>query len=229
MFEQIKEKLEKIAEKHEESFRDNYDLDMFGDPLAKQTNWSPLSQGGSSVCPQKLSQIDSERVEYKVTIWGWLPQLFFSGFGVILFFLGILVTIVRWELIWDMIGMTLFGLAFAAGFGYWLYDSAKPVVFDRRQGLFWKCYSTPTEFSSDSDNCARLEDIAALQILKKHFRASNHGRFQESYELNLVLKNGHRINVNDHGLLNKIREDAEQLSFFLDVPVWDVTNPRNYS
>jgi hypothetical protein len=42
-----------------------------------------------------------------------------------------------------------------------------------------------------------------------------------SYELNLVLDDGRRINVIDHGNLDRLRSDAQPLSRFLDKPVWD--------
>jgi hypothetical protein len=44
-----------------------------------------------------------------------------------------------------------------------------------------------------------------------------------SYELNLVLDDGSRINVVDHGNLDRLRSDAQTLSRFLDKPVWDAT------
>jgi hypothetical protein len=44
-----------------------------------------------------------------------------------------------------------------------------------------------------------------------------------SYELNLVLDDGSRINVVDHGNLERLRSDANALSQFLDKPVWDAT------
>jgi hypothetical protein len=44
-----------------------------------------------------------------------------------------------------------------------------------------------------------------------------------SYELNLVLNDGSRINVVDHGNLERLRSDASTLSRFLDKPVWDAT------
>ena len=44
-----------------------------------------------------------------------------------------------------------------------------------------------------------------------------------NYELNLVLKDGERINVVDHGNLKKIQDDANTLSNFLGKPVWDAT------
>ncbi|MGD9320846.1 MAG: hypothetical protein PVH99_12810, partial [Desulfobacteraceae bacterium] len=42
-----------------------------------------------------------------------------------------------------------------------------------------------------------------------------------SYELNLVLRDSKRTNVMDHGDYEKLREDAQTLSQFLEKPVWD--------
>jgi hypothetical protein len=41
--------------------------------------------------------------------------------------------------------------------------------------------------------------------------------------LNLILKSGGRINVVDHGNIEKLKEDAQILSSFLSKPVWDST------
>ena len=48
-----------------------------------------------------------------------------------------------------------------------------------------------------------------------------------SYELNLVLDDGSRINVVDHGNLDRLRGDATTLSRFLSKPVWDATRGRD--
>ena len=42
-----------------------------------------------------------------------------------------------------------------------------------------------------------------------------------SYELNLVLADGSRVNVVDHGNLPRIRRDAAMLAGFLGVPLGD--------
>jgi len=42
-----------------------------------------------------------------------------------------------------------------------------------------------------------------------------------SYELNLVLRDGSRLNITDHGHLKSLRPEAVRLAEFLDVPLWD--------
>ena len=65
---------------------------------------------------------------------------------------------------------------------------------------------------------AELEKIHALQLI---FNASSQRFYGFSYELNLVLEAGKRINVIDHGNLDRLREDADTLAAFLDKPIWD--------
>ncbi|MDP6491172.1 MAG: hypothetical protein QGG69_05335 [Kiritimatiellia bacterium] len=57
------------------------------------------------------------------------------------------------------------------------------------------------------------------QLLSEYCRSDKSSYY--SYELNLVLQDGSRINVVDHGNKTKLREDAATLSEFLGRPVWD--------
>lgn len=59
--------------------------------------------------------------------------------------------------------------------------------------------------------------MRALQVLTEHV-SSDKGSYR-SYELNLVLADGSRLNVTDHGKLDRIMNDAKALSEFLEVPL----------
>ena len=61
--------------------------------------------------------------------------------------------------------------------------------------------------------------VRALQLLPELVRGDKSSYY--SYELNLVLSDGTRRNVVDHGSLAKLREDAAQLSARLNLPIWD--------
>jgi hypothetical protein len=80
---------------------------------------------------------------------------------------------------------------------------------------------TPMELIERGDSSAPLSSIHALQLLSEFVSGSKNSYY--SYELNLVLDNGSRINVVDHGNLERLRADASTLSQFLDKPVWDAT------
>ena len=71
------------------------------------------------------------------------------------------------------------------------------------------------------DSSAPLSSIHALQLLSEFVSGSKSS--YHSYELNLVLNDGSRINVVDHGNLDRLRSDANTLSRFLDKPIWDAT------
>ena len=97
------------------------------------------------------------------------------------------------------------------------YFGAAPFVFDKRRRVFWEGWKAPREVT---DRTA-LKDIHALQIISEYCFGQYASYY--SYELNLVLKDGRRINVVDHANQGKLREDARTLSRFLGAPVWDAT------
>jgi hypothetical protein len=102
-----------------------------------------------------------------------------------------------------------------------LYFGTTPIVFDKYQGCFWKGRKVPNGVS-DSQGIkyfARLDEIHALQLISEYCRGNKSSYY--SYELNLILKNGNRMNVVDHGNPEKLREDTQALSRFLGKPVWD--------
>ena len=45
--------------------------------------------------------------------------------------------------------------------------------------------------------------------------------FYNSYDLNLVNHRGGRLNLIDHAHLSGLRQGADQLALFLNVPFWD--------
>jgi hypothetical protein len=120
-----------------------------------------------------------------------------------------------------MIMPVLIGLVFVFAGGTLYYIGTAPIVFDKYKGYFWKGRKVPDEVSDKSElkYFAELQNIHALQLLSEYCSGSENSC--TSYELNLVLKNGSRINVVDHGNPIKLREDAQKLSGFLGKPVWD--------
>ncbi|WP_339137438.1 MAG: hypothetical protein WGN25_05270 [Candidatus Electrothrix sp. GW3-4] len=47
-----------------------------------------------------------------------------------------------------------------------------------------------------------------------------------SYEIDLILKDGTRINAMGHGKKSKIQEDAKILAEFLGKPLWDASEMK---
>jgi hypothetical protein len=203
--------------------RPKFDPARFNDPLALQTEWIPAKGGGANFCTHKLAQVGMGRVEFHASMGAKLFCLVFLLAG-----LAIAVGIPALEfskgalrLGVELLFPLLFGLVFAAIGGAMFYFWTKPIVFDRKRGFYWKGRKAPSEMYDRAalKDCARLEDIHALQLVSEYCHGNKSSYY--SYELNLVLNDGRRLNVVDHGSRDKLRADTTTLARFLDKPVWD--------
>jgi hypothetical protein len=193
----------------------------FGDPLAEQVDWSPLSAGGANFRTHRLVPISDFRLEFRSTLGARLFALVFMGFGllapVIVFLAGDLQprTVFASFPFW-------FGLGFAAiflGAGAFLWRAfCSPIVFDkdareytRKKRLF--------RGGKDAEFPVDLQRIRGIQVLREWVSGSESSYY--SYELNLVLDDTSRAQVVDHGNRDKLVSDAEVLAAFLGVPLWD--------
>ena len=105
---------------------------------------------------------------------------------------------------------------------------SQSIVFDRQVGGYWRGSITSTD-----EHVVALTDIHALQIIEKWVEGTESAETEHSpggyspgyssFELNLVTTDGQRHNVVDHGDLEALREDAESLCDFLQIPLWDAS------
>lgn len=166
--------------------------------------------------------MSDSRIEYKASAWtkfyGSVSVL--TGVGMIFFILNseesksiLFKIIVLISVCWGI---------------YSLYISSAPMVFDKIKGVFFKGRSEIRGFETNQieSSYIKLKEIYAIQLLSEYvlgssgFNYSDEGPYN-SYELNLVLKNGRRINVIEHGDGFQVLADAKKLSLFLGVPVWN--------
>lgn len=203
----------------------NFDPSRLDDPVAVQTEWTPAKGGGASFRTHNAVKVDPNRLEFRSSVAARVFSMIFflMGVGILAGFSYVNITQGTLSLNIDTLFPILFGLLFAVIGGCLFYFATKPVVFDKRRGSYWKGRKTPdaAHHMNPVKNFARIEDIHALQLIAERVRGDK--RSYTSYELNLVLNDGNRINVVDHGDNNKLREDARTLSRFLDKPVWDAT------
>jgi hypothetical protein len=209
--------------------RNSIDSSHFNDPIASQTSWIPvIHSNGSSFCTHELSKVGAERVIFKTSrgIFLILLLLLFIGIGALCvsasFFFSKEATDTTLESSLPYVIPMLIGImfTFASVVGYQSFT--KPIVFDKQLGYFWKGKKTPEDVSNvDSIKIhACIKDIYAVQLIAKYL-SSEGDKTSYSYELNLIIADSERINVLDHGKLDKIREDAQKLSNFLEKPLWD--------
>jgi hypothetical protein len=218
MFNKIIDALKNIR-----SHRAAFDPSRFNDPVAMITEWTPLKRGGSNFKTHKLVEINFQRVEFKPTIFTIFFSLIFftAGIGIAMSF-GINnlkqgPTFIRFEYLFPL----LFGLVFASIGVFLFMFFSKPIVFDKTFGYFWKGRKEPAQIYDQGrkKKSVLLSEIHALQIISEYVSTSKNS--YRSYELNLVLSDGSRVNVIDHGKLESIRDDAQKLSAFLGVTIWD--------
>ncbi|MGP0068927.1 MAG: DUF3592 domain-containing protein [Isosphaeraceae bacterium] len=203
------------------SSRNTIDASRFGDPVATMTDWTPANSGGASFRSHTLVEVDPERMEFRASAMARLMYLGFSLAGVLILIFSIaqMRSTNRMGLA-QVVLVPLAGLLFVGVGGALYYFGTVPIVFDKRKGFYWKGRETPDNvFDGNAlKDAAGLGEIHAVQLLS-HFV---HGRNSYySYELNLVLKDGKRLNVVSHGNRGKLREDASTLAQFLGKPVWD--------
>ncbi|MDP3980552.1 MAG: hypothetical protein Q8Q33_03955 [Chlamydiota bacterium] len=201
----------------------NIHPEQFNDALALSTGWTPAKPGGASFCTRKLQQNGAHCVEFVASYSAKIFYFIFLSMGIIT------GAVVAYRVIIEGIipagnnffGPLLIAIIFTIAGALMFYFGAKPIVFDKGRGLFCKGRVTieTTLSQSTGKNWARLDQIHALQLISEYCSGNKNSYY--SYEINLVLKDAQRINVVDHGNLNIIRSDAQQLAQFLNVPVWD--------
>ncbi|MFP4013080.1 MAG: hypothetical protein ACLFVQ_03270 [Chitinispirillaceae bacterium] len=211
------------------------DPSRFNDPVASKTDWQPLKGGGANFKTHNLKAEAPDRLVYKASIGARLFYLAFllSGLAMVIFITPIAVANLK-EHGPEMLLPSVVGLIFTIVGALIYRNGTKPIVFDRQRGFFWRGKTPPDQILRKETlrDWARLDDIHALQILRESIGKSGSSSYRSvgnrevsggnfSYELNLVLKDASRVNVIDHGSVKEIREDAESISRFLGVQVWD--------
>jgi hypothetical protein len=180
-------------------------------------DWNPLKKGGANFKTHKLVELSTLRLEYKAS----LGYKLFAG---IFLMIGIIIPIVMMMNEGVPIFVGLFGLLFL-GAGAFIYKTAmKPIVFDKSMGYFWKGKKDPHMVVNIDDikTVAKLDEIYGIQVIKEYVKSKDskgHDSSYYSYEINLILNSGKRLNVVDCGNATSILQDASQLSKFLDVRV----------
>lgn len=202
-----------------------FDPSGLGDAVAARTEWGPATGGGVSFRTHRLAEVEASRVEFRATG----RAVLFSGVWIAIGLTSAVGPVVVAAVFQaggqalPVIVSILLGSLFMFGGGSMLYHGTAPIVFDKRQGDYWKGRVAPYETGGrlELKDHAKLDRIYALQLISERCRSKNSS--YHSYELNLVLDDGTRMNVIDHGDRDGMRRDAEALAAFLGTPLWDAT------
>lgn len=180
-------------------------------------DWGPLKKGGANFKTHKLVEISTLRLEYKASFG-------YKLFAGIFLMIGMIIPVVMIMNEGVPIFVGFFGLIFLGAGGFIVNSVLKPIVFDKSMGYFWKGKKDPHMVANSSDikTIAKLDEIYGIQVIKEYVKSKNskgHDSSYYSYEINLVLNSGKRLNVVDYGNATSILQDASALSKFLEVRV----------
>ncbi len=198
------------------------EVTQWNDPLAERVSWTPLRRGGASFRTHVLGRAGSARLEFRATLGAKLFSLVFVlcglGLATHLYWTEIRVDGLAFEF---GLGIRAFGaLLFVAAGVYSWRSMMTPIVFDASRGVYWKAEG-PSGSERQAKDRVMFHEIHALQLVSERVE-SRRSHFW-SHELNLVLPDATRILVVDHGNIEALRTEANQLARFLGKPVWDVS------
>ncbi len=215
--------IQKAKDAYEKSHR-THDVppEVFQDELALKISWEPLKKGGSNFRTHKIKEIDTNKLELVPTVGLKIfVNLFLAiGVGTLSFFLFFVYENNGIPEM-PMVIIPIIGLVFTAVALYMQRTQLAIRRFYKTEGYFWIGNKGPRQVYNPQTekNFVALSSIHALQILRERVHSDKHT--YKSYELNIVCKDKRRVNVTDHSNLDGIRDDANVISRFLGVPIWD--------
>lgn len=136
--------------------------------------------------------------------------------------------------------IALFSIAVMSCVGWLLKKPVRAVVFAKEQGVFWIEKYRVFGWKVGESAQMPIAQIHALQII--NFSKSSASLLQadqnemhgdelakrgcssdqvREYEINVVFRNGERVNIISHRNCRAIMHDATALASFLEIPVWD--------
>ena len=185
---------------------------IFNDPVAEQTEWKRLINGGANFRTHRLVLQSNNTIHFKLSIQFLIIAFFVVSIFIIPSFIMLLAGPMQILLVAPLLLLAV----------WFLYYVLKPIVFDLERSVFyrgWLKKNEPHEIQ-DIPSC-NLDEIYALQIISEYTYHSV-GNFT-CYEMNIIKKDASRINVLAHSNGKTIRKGTEVLGQKLGVPVWDAT------
>ncbi len=151
--------------------------------------------------------VTPQRIDIRSSVENWIFSAFFFllAISLIAWTFPAIDSLLNVMFISGIFTTMLFVGAVLNGAGiFMLYLTAIRIVFDEQQRYVLKGIREPREaFQGDSIKClATVEDIHALQLISEYHGSSSDMVGFRSYKLNLVLKDGKRVNIICHGSLN---------------------------
>jgi len=184
-------------------FTENIDLKSFNDEVVSITDWTPLHKLGCANFRTK--ELESVR-GIKLAIRASVPIKIFT----FIWFGG-------WLTFWFLFEFELALLACLLGV-FMFYKYFRPQTFEYSAGYThrWPWESAPRDIM--------LNEMHAIQLVYSGLNSGQ--RSYPTFELNLISKEGSRNAVLAQSDLVHLEDISEQLSNFLNVPIWNAARQQ---
>lgn len=176
------------------------------DPIAQRIGWSPVKKVGITLPGTRLTQVVPNQLELQPNPLGrWV------GAGMIL--IGPWFPVFANAPLPFTVAFDFFLVIGACGF---IYGSMLKYAFDTETGSLHAKSLIGTKTISFS----KIHALQLLSAVVPSYSTSDRIRPSLKYDINVVLKDGRRINVAEYQDLDDLNSDAEVLVGLLEVPVW---------
>ncbi len=125
-----------------ESKRNAFDFSNLGDPIAIQTDWSPIKHGGTNIRTHRLAKVNSNRLKFRASLGAKVFYISFliTGIGVMIGFPYFTQASDGFSFDTNTIMPLLIAISFIIAGSCLFYFGITPIVFDKQNGFFWKGY-----------------------------------------------------------------------------------------
>jgi hypothetical protein len=188
------------------------------DPKALSLSYEPLSDGYSAFITHKV-EVESNKAFLKKKSFYFVFCLFPLLIGLIAFFM-IPYLFVSGKFFYGFLTLFFCPLLCMAGAGLLMDNRA--IFFNQKSGKYYRKALYVHRIGMRENLEGNISDIIALQLIEKCV-SSESGGYNKSYELNLVVNDGKRVNIIDHSNYAEMLFSAKKLAVFLGVPIWKYT------
>ncbi len=194
---------------------ESFDKSIFKDSLAFSVEWKPLNLVPSSTYARhKITKEDENNIVFSSTSSSNFLPYFLIGMGLLFIFLILTGKMHSSSYVAGIIGFV--GMVLFVIVGLLLKFMDRERNFNKFLGIL--------VIKGVGIKTIDLKSIHAIQLLPVFIRDTS-GFSNVCIHFNLVLKSTKRVQLTGYGPhVNQARVDADKISKFLQIPLWDVTS-----
>ena len=213
------------------SHNKNHDMQEYlgsNDEVINKTEWTPLVRGGQTNKSHRIVKISNERIAFKISF----SSIFFYSLLIIVGLVSIVAIVfgpvlgLEGNVYHPVLGLGA-GVFFIGGGIFFLYRGSIQIQLDSRLKAIWHGKVDPDKIINKESISyyTSLKELHAIQLIQESIEGKldddgNRESFY-SYELNLIMNDGRRVNVIDHGNKKAIFNQAQAIAEMFHVPIWD--------